>query len=120
MSDVINISDLQFNTSSIEEVSEKCISKNKCALIISENDVTSMMSKSKDVVGKSVNQIIIISEDLSSVSNAFEGINVLLISAKSLEEAVQLSVTGEYSEEVIYVSNNGGDDLKQVIKSLES
>ncbi len=119
MSDVINISGLQFETSSIEGISEKCASKNRCAFIISEKDVVSMMSESKDVVCKSVNQVIIIGEDLSSVSEFFKGISVLLIAAKSLEEAVQLSITGEYSEEVIYMSKNRGDDLKQLVKSLE-
>lgn len=119
MSGLINISNQVFYTSTVEDLSSKIISNDKCALIISENDIESLMSESRGFVDR-VNHAIIISENLDTVSAFFEGINVLLISAKNLSEAVNLSIIGDYSEEVIYVTKNGADDLQEVAKSYKS
>ncbi len=120
MNDPINILDQQFYSFNIDEIVKECSSEKRCTLIIDENNLAEFLAQCKEFVGKSVNQIIVISENLNTVSNHFEGINVLLISAKSIEEAVKFSIYGaSLSSNVVYVSDKGENELQRVLKLIE-
>ncbi|MDG1476684.1 MAG: hypothetical protein P8Q14_06035 [Vicingaceae bacterium] len=116
---LIDISGQQFYSTTIDQLAEECSQKERCALIIDEKELTEFTSKSKTVVGKSVNQIIVISESLNAIHTLFEGEKVLLISVLNYEEAVKIAVSGvELSQQVICIADKEGSELKRVFEEL--
>lgn len=123
MNELINILDQQFYTANIDQVIEHCSQKEKCALVIDENYLVEFLSRSEGIVGESVNQIIVISENLNAVFPLFEDEKVLLISAINVEEAMKIAVFGaELSNDAVCVSDQDASELKSALKliSVES
>jgi len=119
MNELINISGQQFYSATIDQVIERCSHKERCAIIIDENYLGEFVANSKDIVGESVNQIVIISENLNAVLAQLKGLNVLLISVGSFEEAVKISILGsELSKNVICISEKSNSELKSVIEVI--
>ena len=116
---LIDISEQQFYSAKIDHLVEKCSQKERCAIIIDEKELEEFISKSKAIVGKSVNQIIVISENLNTVHPLFEGEKVLLISALNYEEAVKIAISGvELSQQVICIADKEDSVLKRVIEEI--
>ena len=63
--------------------------------------------------------LFVVSENLNAVYPLFEGENVLLISAVSIEEAIKVAVfSTELSNDVVYVSNKEAAELQYVVELL--
>jgi hypothetical protein len=119
MNKLINILGQQFYTANIDQIIEQCSQKEKCALVIDENYLVEFLSRSEEIVGKSVNQIIVISENLNTVFPLFEDEKVLLISAINIKEAMKVAVFGaELSNDVVCVSDQDASELKSVLKLI--
>ena len=116
---LIDISEQQFYSAKIDQLVEECSQKERCALIIDEKELEEFISKSKAVVGESVNQIIVISENLNAVHPLFEGEKVLLISALNYEEAMKIAISGtELSQQVICIADKEDSELKRVFEEI--
>jgi len=119
MDKLINISGQQFYSSTIDQTIEQCTPNKKCAIIVDENCLAEFIACGKEIVRNSVNQIIVVSENLNAVYPLFEGENVLLISAVSIEEAIKVAVfSTELSNDVVYVSNKEAAELQYVVELL--
>jgi len=104
MKELINISGQQFYFSTIDQVIERCSQKEKCAIIIDESHLDEFIKKGGDVVGDTVDQLIIISENVDTAFTQLEGVDILLIAAVSFEEAVRVAIYGTtLSKEVICI-----------------
>lgn len=120
MKRLIDISGKRFYHSMIDQVIEEYSSKGKCAIIIDENYLDEFSNNAGELIEKSVNQLIIISENLNEISLQIVKSNVLLVSVGDLEEAVRIAVLGAYNHEVIYVSEKDEKEFKRVIELIES
>jgi hypothetical protein len=119
MNELVNIPGQQFYSSTIDQAIGKCSQKEQCAIIVDENCLAELIARGKEVVRKSVNQIIVVSGNLNAVYPLFEGEKVLLISAVSVEEAIKFSVfSAELSSDVIYVSDKKEAELQHVVELL--
>ena len=119
MKELINISGQQFYYSIIDQVIERCSQKENCAIIIDENCLDEFMDNAKELVGISVNQLIINSKNLNKALVQLEGANVLLTSVGSLEEAVKISICGiELSKHVVCISEKSESEVGIVLESI--
>lgn len=116
MKELINISGQQFYSSSVDQVIERCSDKENCAIIIDESHLDEFLSKGENIIGKCVNQIIIISENVNAALSKLEGVVVLLIAVNSFEEAVRVTILGEkLSKEVICILKEDENKIGEII-----
>jgi len=119
MKALINISGQQFYSSTIDQAIEQCFDKENCAIIVDENCLAELMVKGEEAVRESVNQIIVVSENLNTVYPLFEEENMLLISAVGVEEAIKFFVfSAELSSDVVYVSEKKEAELQHVVELI--
>ncbi len=113
---MINIGAQQFYYSTIDQVIERCSQENNCAIIIDESHLGEFLTKGVNVVGKCVNQMIIISENLNTVLSQMGGVSVLLIAVGSFEEAVRIALLGEaLIKEVICIPKEDENTVREII-----
>ena len=116
MKELINISGQQFYHSTIEQVNESCSQKENCAIIIDESYLDQLIENGRDIIGSSVNQLIIISEKVNEALLQIEGIGVFLVSAIDTKDALKLAVMSEpLSKEMICVLK---EDEKTIIEMM--
>ena len=120
MKELVKISGQQFYYSTIDKVIESCSQKESCAIILDENYLDEFLENGGDIIGSSINQIIIISESVNAVLSHLEGVSVFLLAAVSLEDAVKLAVLGEaLSNEVVCVSKEDAASVMKVLAAME-
>ncbi len=120
MQELIKISGQQFYYSTIDKVIESCSQKENCAIIIDENYLDEFLKNGDNVIGSSINQIIIISESVNTVLSRLEGVSVFLLAAVSLEDAVKLAILGEaLSKEVVCVPKEDAASVTKVLAGME-
>lgn len=121
MNEVINILDQQFYSAEINQAIEQCYQNEKCAIIIDEEQLNDFLSLGKEIVGKQVNQIIIISENLNMSYPLFEGCYVLLVSVVSFENAIKIARSGaELINVVVSISDSAEIAHKRLVEILSS
>ena len=119
MIELINISGQQFYAFKTDELIKVSNRKDKCAIIIDENNLAEFISRSIDLIRESVSQIIIIGKNLNNVYPLLKEEKVLLISALSFEEAVTFSVLGvKLNSDVVYISNKKEVELRKLLEFL--
>ena len=113
------MSSRQTYVSSIEQAVKLCSVKEKCALVVDEKFFDEFLIQSKSLTEKSVNQIIVVSENLNMVYPLFKDKNMLLISVSDIEEALKFYVFGaELSNEVVFVSDKNETELQREVELL--
>lgn len=116
MKKLINISGQQFYYSSIDQVIEQCSQKEKCAVIIDKIHLDEFLDKGNKVIGKYVDQIIIISENVDTALAQLEGVSVLLIAVMDFEEAVRIAIFGTaLTKEVICIPKEDEKTVGNII-----
>ena len=119
MQELINISGQQFYYSTIDQVIDSCSQKENCAIVIDENYLDEFVQNKNDIVGDSINQIIVISDNVNTVLSRLEGVSVLLLAAVSLEEAARLAVLGEaLSKDVVCISKEDKNTVIEVLVGI--
>ena len=119
MEELINIGDQQFYYSTIDQVVDKCSQKERCAIIVDEHHLGELLAKGEPIIGKCVNQIIIISDKVNSALEQLENKDVLLLAALDLQEAIRFAILGEdLNKHIICVPKVDGNELKNIIELL--
>ncbi|MGB0882146.1 MAG: hypothetical protein ACPGSO_04275 [Vicingaceae bacterium] len=95
MQKLVKILDQQFYYSVIENIHTLCSQKEISTIIIDDIYFDELLEKSKNSIGSNINQIIIISENINQIISKLVGLDVLLLAAQDLEEAINLAVLGE-------------------------
>lgn len=120
MKELINISGQQFYHSAIDQLIERCSQNEKCAIIIDEDHLDELLKKAIDIIGKNVNQIIIISDTINKALEPLIDKDVLLLATNSFEHGTRLAMLGSaLSKTVICVLDEDTEKLKEIIKGVE-
>lgn len=119
MEELVNIGNQQFYYSTINQVVDKCVQKERCAIIVDEFHLEELLAKGEPIIGKCVNQIIIISDSVNKALGHLIGIDVLLLSACNLEEAVRIAILGEdLNKHIICIPKVEKDELKSIVELI--
>lgn len=118
MEALITINNQQFYYAEIPELVDFS-SSNKCAVIIDENKLEELLKSAVKIGSNHVNQIIVITDNLNAAYSNIKNSNVFIISAHSLEQAVQFAVfSAELSQKICCISKIETSNLKEVIESV--
>ena len=114
-----NIEGQQFYYSTIIQVVEKCSQKEKCALIVDEIYLNELLTKGINIIGKCVNQIIIIGDNINSVQQQLSDKNILLIAADTSVQAIQYAIlSAELNEEIICIPKEDEKTTSEIIELI--
>jgi len=119
MEELINIGNQHFYYSTVDQIEDDCALKESCAIIIDDFLLEELLGKGFTMIGKNVNQIIIISENVNKALSQLIGKDVLLLSAGSLKEAVGIAVLGEdLNKYIICIPKEDKDGAKSIVELL--
>jgi hypothetical protein len=119
MHKLTNISVQQFYYSTIDQLIERCSQQEKCALIIDNNQFDDLVNKGMNIIGDSVNQIIIISGNMNTSLPQLIGKDVLLMAADNFEQAARFAIYGEaLSTNVICCVNQDENAVNAILGGI--
>lgn len=119
MKELKNIQGQQFYQATIGEFLNFC-SENKCALIIDEENASALLKEEIDVTKSSVSQIIFISENINPLLKPFIGVNVFILSASSLEQALKFALHSEALNKKVACVVNDVSQLQSILSDFDS
>ena len=118
MESLVTIKDQRFYTADVSKLIEFS-ADNKCAIIISENYLSELISSNANFSTNGLNQLIIISESLNTSLPDFIGKPVFILSAIGLEQAIGMAFQSEeLNNNVICITGHDRSELKQIIESV--
>ena len=121
MKEWVNISGQKFYYSTIEQLKDRCAQKEKCAIIIDDNHLEEFLTSGDSIIGRCVDQIIIISENVDTALIQLKDENLLLLSASSFEEAVRFAILGEkFFHDVICIPKEDENSAIKIIKAIKT
>lgn len=116
MKELANIQGQQFYSASVSESLSFC-SENNCAIVIDDVYLKQLIDTGLENLRDRVSQIIIISDTVNAAVAPLTGVNVFLIAANGLGQAIELAKHSSLlNNKVVCVVK----DEKQVLKILES
>jgi len=119
MEELVNIGNQQFYYSAIDQVVDKCSQKERCAIIVDELHLDELLAKGEPIIGKCVNQIIVISDSVNKALKHLEDKNVLLLAACNLQEAIRFAILGEeLNKHIICILKEEKDELKSIVELI--
>ena len=119
MEGLINIGGQQFYYSTIDQVVDKCSRLESCAIIVDEIHLDELLAKGEPIIGKCVNQIIIISQNVNKALKKLENKNLLLLAACNLKEAIRIGVLGEgMFKDIICIPKQEESELKSIVELI--
>jgi len=109
MEKIIKLSGQQFHFSRKEKLIENCASINNCAIIIDEDNLNNLIENGDKYIGSSVKEIIVITNNLNPYFEKLISKNILLIKAKSLNDAINLAINSKsfISDVIMAVADKG-------------
>jgi len=117
MEELINILDQQFYYSHVDGLMDGCARFDKCAIIIEEEELLSFLEVGMELIGRKINQVVVISENLNVIYKKLHACNVLLISALDFKEAVRFSIMNtEITKDVVCVSKES--EVNKIMESI--
>ena len=118
MEKLIKIAGQQFYYSTIEEVVGQENQIKKCAIILDEPDLGTLLGKTS-VINTGANQLIIIGDSLNTSFESLKDENVLLLSASNFEEAIRLAILSvELNSNIVCTSKGNKEKVEGVIEEL--
>ncbi len=100
---LINIKDQQFLEASVEELNGFC-AENNCAIVIDEFNLEKLIDSGIKTALNKKNQLIIISENVNQALSVLVGVEVLLVAASNLNQAIKLAIdSAEMNKNVLCV-----------------
>ena len=107
MEKLINTPGQTFYTATIENVADTIKAKNKCAVIIANEDLPTFYKYGIQLIGEVVNQIIVIGQNANNLYDKVKDkSNVFIISATCIKDATKIALnSASISKNVIYVSS---------------
>jgi hypothetical protein len=121
MKELNNISGQRFYYSTIEQLKERCSQKEKCTIIIDEEHLKELLIPGMDIIGKCVDQIIIISENVDTALAQLKDENLLLLSADNFESAVRFAILGSgFLHDVICILEEDEKSASEILKAVKT
>lgn len=119
MKELTNIQGQQFYHASVSDFLKFC-SENNCALIIDEDNAKVLLQEGIDNLKNTVSQIIYISENVGTLLKSFIGVNVFIMSASSVEQAVKFAVHSNALNNNVVCVVNDQVQIKNAISNIKS
>lgn len=118
MKDLANIQGQQFYSASISELLSYC-SENNCAIVIDEVNLKELIKTGLDNLKDKASQIIIISDCVNAAVPPLIGINVFIIAADDISQAVELARQSSILNDKVVCVVQDETQIQQILNSIE-
>lgn len=122
MEKLIDTHGQSFYSTTIETIANSINTENNSAVILASDDLPIFFEHGLHLLGKYINQIIVIGQNVNNLYNKVKDIpNVFIISASSINDATKIALnSSSISKNVIYItsitSNQSITDLLNLIE----
>jgi|GEM_PF-2070117 len=118
MEKLIKIAGQQFYYSSIKDVVGQSTQIQKCAIILDESDLDTLISN-LSITSDGINELIIIGDSLNIPIESLKDKDVLLLSATNFEEAIRLAILStELNNNIVCSSKGSKNKVGEVMEKL--
>lgn len=121
MEKLIDTNGQSFYSTTIETVAGSINTENNSAVILAGNDLSLFFEHANQLIGKNINQIIVIGENVNNLYNKVKDIkNVFIISAASIKDATKIALnSSSISKNVIYITSvSSNQSITDLLNSI--